>query len=465
MGTPPGERLKDFAETTNKRKSMQSANGTLQSITPGRKSFSEFMGRTPKVKSAPIPEPTNVNSPKSTLKVSNLDDNQEEELTVHDHGIMLLLGNGRRTKARSKHKSVIMAPEKETVHLITPMVGGKTQAMPRTPSPEATRSGPPVVLRSPPVPISHIPSKHDKVHGGDRDPIVTIPESPVIESQPTTSNTQPEVDKQKSKSKDSSCPNVKSRTKTPTNDMYFGFDISMDDSVFQTCTPVVPEPPNDSSRKSLVTQTSNKSDTATKENTGVKRKKSGMHPRKAAMEGKPPEPSHSNVEKLVDSVNKEDKSPERTRSVDKSKQAKSIKKSKGDPETGVDSRAEEIPSTSSGYNTDVTQIDKTVLENDTSPKSTKPPKSSRRDKSRSRVKTLEKCELEKDSTEIESSPPVSKQKVSKTPAAKATKTPAAKKTKTPAPPKSAKSAKTASKSTKKSAKTPGTTKKVTDCIS
>ncbi len=138
----------------------------------GRMSYSEFRGRTPAARKKSMEgdgeEADSANSTESSpATASNTVANsaalaplepkktahpEEEELTLHNHGIMTLLGNGRRTKPRTKGKklkSVCMAPEKSEMHLITPMVE-KTQSMPRTPSPSGSANI--VLIKSPPPP-------------------------------------------------------------------------------------------------------------------------------------------------------------------------------------------------------------------------------------------------------------------------------------------------------------------------
>ena len=193
---------------------------------------------------------------------------EEEEFTVHDHGIMLLLGNGRRTKPRTKGKSVCMAPEKSDIHLITPMVG-KTQAMPRTPPPhgdaKVDETPPEVnsVLKSPPPlvsstattlkpvsdfqkPISVPPHKSKATN---REQVISVPESPMVSPEKTSTSS-------------TCCLDVTRRSKS--SDKYFGFEIDDDeDSVFQTQSP--------GPRESLFNN----------------KKKQNVLPRKSLMEGKP----------------------------------------------------------------------------------------------------------------------------------------------------------------------------------
>ena len=236
------------------------------SKTPNQISYSEFRGRTPVRKSMGVQQTDGLQAVVVPLEPKKTNCPEEEEFTVHDHGIMLLLGNGRRTKPRTKGKSVCMAPEKSDIHLITPMVG-KTQAMPRTPPPHGdskVEDTPPevnIVLKAPPPlasststilkptsdfqkPTSVPPHKSKATN---REQVISVPESPMVSAQNTSSS--------------SCCLDVTRRSKS--SDKYFGFEIDDEDSVFQTESPT--------SGESL---SNNK-------------KKQNVLPRKSLMEGKP----------------------------------------------------------------------------------------------------------------------------------------------------------------------------------
>ena len=236
------------------------------SKTPGQISYSEFRGRTPVRKSMGVHQAGEPQAAVVPLEPKRTNCPEEEEFTVHDHGIMLLLGNGRRTKPRTKGKSVCMAPEKSDIHLITPMVG-KTQAMPRTPPPHGEAKvdeTPPevnIVLKSPPPlvsstittskpgdefqkPTSVPPHKSKAIN---REQVISVPESPMVSPQKTQLSS-------------TCCLDVTRRSKS--SDKYFGFEIDDEDSVFQTQTPSPVESSFD------------------------KKKKQNVSPRKSLMEGK-----------------------------------------------------------------------------------------------------------------------------------------------------------------------------------
>ena len=237
------------------------------SKTPSQISYSEFRGRTPVRKSMGVHQADGPQTVVVPLEPKKTNCPEEEEFTVHDHGIMLLLGNGRRTKPRTKGKSVCMAPEKSDIHLITPMVG-KTQAMPRTPPPHGdskVEDTPPevnIVLKSPPPPASStstilkttsdfqkpnsVPPQKSKAT--NREQAISVPESPMVSAQNTSSST--------------CCLDVTRRSKS--SDKYFGFEIDDEDSVFQTQSPNPAESFSDNNKK-----------------------KQNVLPRKSLMEGKP----------------------------------------------------------------------------------------------------------------------------------------------------------------------------------
>ena len=238
------------------------------SKTPNHISYSEFRGRTPMRKSMNVQQSDGSQATVVVpLEPKKTNCPEEEEFTVHDHGIMLLLGNGRRTKPRTKGKSVCMAPEKSDIHLITPMVG-KTQAMPRTPPPHGDAKvdeTPPevnIVLKSPPPPVPSIVTTQKPVSdfqkptsvaphkskATNREQVISVPESPMVSPQKTSSSS-------------TCCLDAARRSKS--SDKYFGFEVDDEDSVFQTQSP--------SPRESLF----------------ANKKKQNVLPRKSLMEGKP----------------------------------------------------------------------------------------------------------------------------------------------------------------------------------
>ena len=236
-------------------------------------SYSEFRGRTPVRKSMGVHQADGPQTVVVPLEPKKTNCPEEEEFTVHDHGIMLLLGNGRRTKPRTKGKSVCMAPEMSDIHLITPKVG-KTQAMPRTPPPHGdskVEDTPPevnIVLKSPPPPTSStnttVKTTSDfqkptsvpphKSKATNREQVISVPESPMVSAQRTSSSS-------------TCCLDVTRRSKS--SDKYFGFEIDDEDSVFQTQSPSPGESLSDN------------------------KKKQNVLPRKSLMEGKPKPDSQS----------------------------------------------------------------------------------------------------------------------------------------------------------------------------
>ena len=368
--------------------------------TPSQMSYSEFIGRTPQRKSVGDKPGGCLNPITVPLEPKKTNCPEEEEFTVHDHGIMLLLGNGRRTKPRTKGKSVCMAPEKSDVHLITPMVG-KTQSIPRTPPPHGEKqvddTPPPtdnIVLKSPPPPLTsgsltamEPPSDFQKPISvpAPKRPVVSVPESPMPSpekpSKTTTNLSSDAIRRSKS------------------SDKYFGFEIDDDDSVFQTKSPA------EVSSVPLGAKT-----------------KGGILSRKSLMECKPKSPKTGSQSSQNDSSSEPVQFTVKNSQM--SKHSRSVKK-----KNRIESESDEMPS----------------------PKTTTSVKSKRSERSKkSQSRTRHASTDKEDERSSDSSPTTNSNH--KTPG------PTKPAAKTPAPAKSVKSTK--GKSTKKTTKTPGTTKKV-----
>ena len=231
---------------------------------------------------------------------------EEDEFTVHDHGIMLLLGNGRRTKPRTKGKSVCMVPEKTDVRLITPMVSNKTQTIPRTPPQLEAVSGSTdaVTLKSPP-PFGHrTENQRTQVRKVKSPPPLPQEQhqSDASSSKDTANSPAPSPDLQVSdKQKSSTGADVARKWKV--SEKYFGFHVDEDDSVFQQESPVVSKSQQESG---LLTSTQ----------VAVKEKK---EPRKSLMEKKPKDNDQG-------TGSDSDKTPKVVVSAKVSKSAKSSRK-------------------------------------------------------------------------------------------------------------------------------------------